>query len=369
MRKTFRYRIYPTSGQVTAMQRILDACRWVYNKTIEVRKDAWETKQESLSRYDTNKLLTQWKKDRPWLNDGHAQAMQDAQKRVDLAYRAFFRRVKAGETPGYPRFRDQRFYNSFTYPQPKGNWRFLENGRLRLSKVGNVRIVLHRPIEGIIKTLTIIQNPTGKWYAAFSCELDEQPLAPSPHAVGIDVGLEKFATLSTGEQIPNPRFFRQEEKALAKAQRKLSQLEKGTSEYHKACKIVSRIHERIKFKRTNFVHQLSRRLVNEFQIIVFEDLNIQGMIKNHCLAKSIGDAAWNQLILAAQAKAREAGRTVILVNPRNTSKACSDCGKLVEKTLSDRIHHCPSCNLEIDRDLNAALNILALGLQCIGQNP
>src|SRR5215207_8439583 len=148
MRKTFQYRIFPSNCQRVSLQGILDACRWVYNKTLAVRKTAWEERQESVSRYDTNKLLTLWRAheaaEHELLANGHAQAMQEAQKRVDLAFRAFFRRVKAGEKPGYPRFRTFERYDSFTYPQEKGNWRFLENGRVRLSKVGDVRIKLHR---------------------------------------------------------------------------------------------------------------------------------------------------------------------------------------------------------------------------------
>jgi putative transposase len=186
-------------------------------------------------------------------------------------------------------------------------------------------------------------------------------------AIGVDFGLKQFAVLSNGEAIANPRFFRTEEKRLVKAQRKLSAAKKGSPEQKKGRKIVARVHERIANKRRDFAHQESRKLVNRFAIIVFENLNIRGMLKNTRLAKSIADAAWNQLAQFTSYKAENAGRCVVQVNPRNTSQTCSKCGELVEKDLSVRVHHCSSCGLTLDRDHNAAINILALGLQSISQ--
>jgi len=371
MRKTFRFRLYPNNKQRTRMSIILDTCRWVYNKTLEARRNAWKEHQESLWLYDTNKLLTQWRKEDSWLSNGHAQTQQDAQMRVDLAFRHFFRRVKAGEKPGYPRFRNRKRYDSFTYPQEKGNWRFTDNERLRLSKIGNVKIRLHRSVEGKAKTLTVKRDRLGNWWACFSYEIEPEPLLPVPAAVGIDVGLTHFATLSTGEYIDNPRFFRKDEKALAKAQRRLSKYDKDTSEYRKYKRVVQHIHQRIANRRKDFAHKLSRRLVNEFQFIAFEDLNIQSMQDGNfrSMNKGIGDAAWGQLRQYTEYKAEWAGRTFVAVDPRNTSLMCSGCGEIVKKDLSVRVHSCPNCGLEIDRDLNAALNILARGLACMGLIP
>lgn len=251
---------------------------------------------------------------------------------------------------------------------------------LDLSKVGRLWMVLHRPIEGIIKTLTIRRSSTNKWYVCFSCEIDPEVLPPTDKVVGIDVGLTAFATFSTGEQIPNPRFFRSDQKALASLQRRLSKEEKGSPQRIKRRKPVSRVHERIRWRRENFAHQLSRRIASEFGVIAFEDLNIKGMVKNRsqafppshggkqllrALAKSISDAAWNQLVQFTTFKAEEAGRRVVLVDPRNKTKMCSRCGVLVEKKLSDRVHVC-TCGLTIDRYLNAAYNILRLGIQSAG---
>jgi putative transposase len=366
MRRSYRYRIYPTKSQVTLLDRTLEICRLVYNDTLALRKNTWEQEQRSVSLYDTNKILTQWKHERPELKEVYAQTLQNVQVRVDLAFKAFFRRVKSGENPGYPRFKGKGRYDSFTYPQAeKGGIKFVGE-RIKLSKIGDVKIVLHRPIEGTIKTLTIRRTTTGKWYACFAVEYDSSQASQKETTVGVDVGLESFATLSNGEKIKNPRFFRTDEKTLAKAQRRLSKAEKGSPERKKARKIVAHVYERITNRRLNFAHQTSRQLVDRFGTIVFEDLNITKMQKNHCLAKSIADVAWNMFITITGSKAGEAGSRVILVNPRNTSQRCSRCGMIVAKTLSDRVHSCPHCGLVMDRDQNAAINILRLGLQSRG---
>jgi len=371
MRITYCYRLFPTSAQRTALQCQLDCCRWVYNKALETRKNAWEQEQRSVSRYDTMNMLPCWKAEHEWLKQGHAQAMQEALTRLDLAFQSFFRRVKTGQKPGYPRFRGKDRYDSFTYPQNKGNWRFLNDGRLRLSKIGHVKIKLHRPIEGKAKTLTIRRDRLGNWYACFSCIVEQQPLPPSPKVIGVDVGLTYFATLSTGEHIPNPCFFRRDEKALAKAQRRLSKAQKGTPEYRKHRRVIQHIHHRIANRRRNFAHQLSRRLVNEFQIIAFENLAIQDMQDGNwrSMNKSISDAAWRQLMDFTAYKAEYASRLSPRVDPRGTTQECSGCGQIVSKNLSVRVHECPFCGLVLDRDVNAALNILARGMASLGANP
>jgi putative transposase len=366
MRLTFQYRLLPTKAQRTRLNQTLEACRWVYNETLATRKNAWEQEQRSISHYDTIKMLPGWKAGKPELNQVYSQVLQEVCTRVDLAFGAFFRRVKAGEKPGYPRFRGFGRYDSFTYPQT--GFSISENG-LFLSKIGIIKMIQHRPIDGKIKTLNIRRDTVGNWYACFSCEVEIKPLPASEKAIGIDVGLKSFATFSTGEKIANPHFFRLDEKELAKAQRKLSKAEKGTPERAKRRKAVCHIHQRIANRRKDFAHKLSRRIVNEFGIIALEKLNTKGMLQNHCLAKSISDAAWNQFAQYTQYKAENAGRECVLVDPRNTSKRCSRCGTLVEKSLSVRVHSCPVCGLEIDRDKNAAINILALGLQGLGVSP
>lgn len=359
MQVAFKYRIYPSKTQATRLEQTLALCCELYNAALQERRDAWRICRTSINYHAQAIQLPEIKAIRHELGMVHSQVLQETLKRLDKAFDAFFRRVKAGEKPGFPRFRARARYDSITYSQ---SGFALESGKLKLSKIGKLKIKLHRPIEGKVKTLTITRNSTGKWFACFTAEVDLEPLPGITEATGVDLGLKEFAVLSNGEAIANPRFFRSEEKRLAKAQRKLSAAKKGSPERHKRRKAVAHVHERIANQRRNFAHQESRKLVNRFAIIVFENLNIRGMLKNHCLAKSIADAAWSQLVQFTSYKAESAGRYVAQVNPRNTSKMCSRCGELVEKDLSVRIHDCPGCGLTLDRDHNAAINILARGL-------
>jgi putative transposase len=363
--RTFKYRLKPSRSQRTKLNRTLELCRWVYNETLATRKNTWEQEKKTLSLYDTNKRLTLWKRDHPELVSVHSQVLQNVQVRVDLAFKAFFRRVKAGEKPGYPRFRGYGRYSSFTFKQ--SGFELLPAGKgLLISKIGAVRIVLHRPIEGRVKTLTVQRDAFGNWYACLACEVEPEPLPFNELTVGVDVGLVSFATLSNGMKIENPRFFRHDEKELAKVQRLLSRAEKGTPERAKRRKAVQHVHQRIANRRKDFVHKLSWELVGSFGMIAFEKLSVRNMLQNHCLAKSIADAAWNQLITYTTYKAENAGRRVVLVDPRNTSRQCSCCGTMVEKSLSARVHACPVCGLVMDRDENASHNILRLGLESLG---
>jgi putative transposase len=365
MLKTFKYRLRPTKKQINIMEHTLDECRWLYNYFLEQRKTSWEEKKESLNYHTQAVSIVKLKTDRPTLSNVHSQVLQNVAVRADLAFKAFFRRAKADEKPGYPRFKGEGRYDSFTFPQTGFE---ITNDGLKLSKIGILKIKLHRSIQGNIKTCIIKRSSTDKWYATFSCEVKPKPFRRVKKVIGIDVGIETFATFSTGEKIPNPRFFRQEEKTLAKAQKKLSNQDKGTPKRTKARKVVAHIHERITNKRKDFAHKLSRKIVNTYQVIALEKLNIKDMRENGFkdIRKSIGDVAWNQFIQFTVYKAEEAGRTVAFVDPRNTSKMCSRCGQIVEKKLSDRIHHCHSCGLSLNRDLNASYNILRLGIQSLG---
>lgn len=350
------------------MNQMLEECRWVFNQTLALRKDAWEQDSVSVSLYQTNKLLTQWKRARPALANVYSQVLQDVQERVDLAFKAFFRRVKAGKQPGYPRFRGFGRYDSFSYPQFGFS---LEGGTVKAAKVGEIKALVHRPLEGTPKTLTLRRHSTGKWYASFSCEVESTPLPVSEKAVGIDVGLTTFATLSTGDKIANPRFFRVDKRELAKVQRKLAVAEKGTPERALRRRAVSHVHERIANRRKNFAHQEARRLVNHFGVIAVEKLQVKDMMDDNwrSMNRSIGDAAWFQFRQCIQYKAEDAGRMYVEVEPRGTTQRCSRCQTLVPKDLSVRIHSCPVCGLVLDRDLNASYNILARGLASLGVSP
>jgi putative transposase len=365
MRKSFKYRIYLTNGQRRILEQQLEECRWTYNEILAERKRAYEERGESLRLYDTQALLPVWKLVRPALKLVHSQVLQNVCVRVDLAFQAFFRRVKAGEPePGFPRFKGVGRYDSLCYPQ-YGNGVRLEGERLILSKmVGAVPVVLHRPLMGTPKTVTLTRSRTGKWFACFSCETKAEPLPPTSAIVGVDVGLETFATFSDGQKIANPRFYRRDEADLKRVQQR-KDAAKNAQDWPENAKqkgILARIHQRIANRRSDFAHKRSRELVDTYQVIVFEDLAPQDMGRSRGMRKSILDVAWTQFISMTVAKAEEAGRRVILVNPRNTTKMCSTCGEIAPKALSVRVHTCPDCGLVLDRDENAALNILQRGL-------
>lgn len=368
MRKSFRYRLYPTKAQRTQLNATLELCRQVYNDTLALRKSAWEEHQETLSLYDTNRVLTDWKKDHPQLSSVFSQVLQNVQERVDLAFKAFFRRVKAGEEPGYPRFKGKGRYDSFTFKQ--FGFRF-KHDHLFLSKIGEIKIKLHRPIRGAIKTMTIQRDSVGNWYACFSCEVELDLLPPTDRVAGIDLGLTVFATLSDGSVIERQRWMAHDEKDLKRLQRKVSRLPKDNPQRRQAAHALQHAHQRIAHRRNNFAHQESRKLVNQFQFIAFEKLDIQGMQGNgfKTINRGIADVAWGQFVQFTAYKAEEAGRGFAQINPKGTTQDCSGCGEIVPKTLNVRVHKCPHCGLVLDRDHNAALNILARGLASLRLDP
>ena len=366
--KTFKYRIYPSKAQTTKLNQVLSCCQKLYNHFLEERIVSWKENEKSVSYHQQATSLPKLKTENPSLKNVHSQVLQNVAVRVDLAFQAFFRRVKAKQGKvGFPRFKSWSRYDSFTFPQ-SGFKVMPEKGMVRLSKIGAIKIKLHRPIEGNVKNCTVKKTATGKWFISFTCEVEPKPVVnQSSKVVGIDLGLESFATLSNGKQIPNPRFFRKEEMDIVNAQRKLSAQKKGTPERAKARKVVARVHERIKNKRHNFVHQISRQIVDEFRFIAAEDLAINNMKKTkyRCMNKSIGDAAWRMLLDCIQYKAEEAGIGFVKVNPAYTSQICSRCGQRERKNLSVRTHKCSCCGFTLHRDHNAAINILRLGMQSL----
>jgi putative transposase len=348
------------------LQGQLDECRWLYNELLEQRKLSYEELHLSLSKYQQLMFLPLLKTERPSLDQVHSQVLQNVVDRLDKAFQAFFQRSKEEETPGFPRFRGVHRYNSFCYPQSGFS---LIGKELKLSKLGHFRIKMHRPVEGEIKTCTLRKNASGNWDVSFSCEVNVEPLAPQQEAVGIDVGLEHFATLSNGQEIANPRFFKRGEKALAKAQRKLALMNKGTPKRRKQGKVIAKIHERIGNQRKDFCHKESKKIIDQYQYICVEDLDIKKMVEKSRFAKSITDASWNQFRQFLTYKAVEAGRKLGVVNPAYTTQDCYQCGYRQEKKLSERTHCCSQCGYKVTRDLNAAQNILALGMDGLGAIP
>jgi putative transposase len=282
--------------------------------------------------------------------------LQDVLARLDKTYQAFFRRVKGGQTPGFPRFQGRNRYHSFTYKE-YGNGARLDNGFLVLSKLGRVAVRWSRPLEGTPKTVTISKEADG-WYAILSCaNVSVQPMPPTGRETGIDVGLKVFLITADGEAIENPRHYRRGEKHLAKAQRVVSRRKKGSHGRRKAVGYLQRAHQHVQRQRLDFHHKTALKLLRDYDTLYLEDLQVANMVRNHRLAKSISDAGWAQFRSILEAKAACAGRRVVAVPPAYTSQDCSGCGTRVPKSLSVRTHICIACGLVLDRDENAARNI------------
>jgi putative transposase len=366
VRKTFKYKLKPTPEQERAMEFVLRRCRELYNAGLEERQEAWQKRGVSVTMAGQSAQLPDIKEVRPEYRDVHSQVLQDVFTRLDRAFQAFFRRVKAGETPGYPRFHGSNRYNSFTYKQ-FGNGATLDNGFLVLFKIGRIALRWSRPMEGTPKTVTISREADG-WYVCFACaDVPIQPLAPTRQETGIDLGIESFATLADGTMIHNPRCYRRAERRLKTAQRKVSRRKKGSHRRRKAVKLLAKAHLKVKRQRTDFQHKTALKLIQQYDAIYHEDLQTANMLKNHHLAKSISDAGWGQFLNILSAKAAWAGRRVVAVPPAYTSQTCSGCGVIVAKGLSVRWHSCSECGTSLHRDHNAAKNIERLGQSLRGE--
>jgi putative transposase len=358
LRKAFKYRLCPTSQQQERLEWVLGHCQELYNAALQERRDAYRMAGVTISYYEQKRELPGVKGECPDYCNIGSQVLQDVIQRVEAAFAAFFRRGRAGEKPGYPRFRSRDRYDSFTYSQ--AGWKLTADGRLVLAGIGALKVRWSRPIQGVIKTVTI-RRSADQWDVCFSCVLDvPQPVRPDRPATAIDVGLEYFATLADGSHVDNPRYLREAEEALARRQRKLQTKRRGSKNRRRAKALVARAHRRIRDKRRDFHHQEARKIVDHHGAIAIEGLRIKNMVRNHCLAKSISDAGWNQFLTILTHKAEEAGVVVVVVNPAGASQVCSGCGRNVPKTLSDRWHTCPyeDCGLSLQRDHNSACAIL-----------
>jgi putative transposase len=392
MRKTFKYRLYPTKATEKKLYFVLNCCRELYNAALSERRDAYKYASKSVTYNQQQNDLPEIKHEiRPEYEDIAAHVLQDVLKRLDRAFQNFFRRIKEGQTPGYPRFQGRNRYDSFTYPDIAG-WKLMERNRpegkkvrnvkLHLSKIGDITLRLHRKLEGSIKTVTI-KREVDQWYVCFSCEVAEPKKLPvSYEDVGIDLGVSHLATLSNGEMVEHPRYYRKAKKTLERRQQALSRKKRGSHRQDRARKLVGKAHRKVKNQRQDFLHKESRKLVNRYQLIVFEDVKIgnltrkpkpkqdkatgehlpNGAAAKGGLNKSILDAGWESFVHLCEVKAVWAGRTLIKVDPKCTSQICSQCGTVRKKDLSERWHSC-DCGAELDRDVNAAINILARGKQ------
>jgi putative transposase len=362
VRKTFKYQLKPTPQQEQALAFVMCRCRELYNAALEERREAWERCGVSITLASQSAQLPEIKEVRPEYRDLYSQVLQDVLTRLDRALQAFFRRLRAGQTQGYPRFQGEHRYHSFTYKQ-FGNGARPDNGFLVLSKLGRIALRWSRPIEGTPKMVTISREADG-WYACISCaEVPVQSLPPTSQETGIDLGLASFATLADGTMIHNPRCYRTAEAYLRRCQRRVARRKKGSHRRRKAVVLLARAHLNVKRQRQDFHHKAALSLVRQYDTIYYEDLQTANMVKNHSLAKSISDAGWSTFLAILVFKAAFAGKQAVAVPPAFTSQHCSGCGRVVWKGLSVRWHECPheDCGVSLHRDHNAALNILALG--------
>ena len=360
MIKTYQYRIYPTIKQAQILFAWLEMLRNLYNQALAWRKNVYSTTGESVSWVAQADALPDLKQESASFASLHSDVLQDALRRLDRAYQAFFDRVKNGEAPGFPRFKGERRYRSMTFSHLSKQ--LIRNIRKRMArlvvpKLGHIKIRYHRPLpNGKIKNLTIQRKASG-WYANIAVEVADTPEVAVETPIGIDVGLESFLKTSDGDKISNPRYFCTSEQKLGKSQRVLSRCEKGSRRYNKQCEHIANVHEHIANQRRDFHYKTAHRLFSQCEEIAIEDLKISNMVQNHYLSKNISDAGWGNFRLILQSKAANAGKQLTKVDPKYTSQKCSSCDSIVKKLLSVRVHNCPNCGLVLDRDHNAAINI------------
>jgi putative transposase len=411
IRRAYCYQLYPTPTQVAELTWTLDRCRELYNAGLEERRAAYRMGGILVSTATQQQQLPDVKVVRPEYTRISSQVLQDVLQRLDRAFAAFFRRVTAGQTPGFPRFKSRDRYNSFTFKQT--SWSFAgTHQRLHLAGIGDLKVRWSRPIEGTIKTVTI-RRDADQWYVCFSCRIERLDVLPAPSkpAVGIDMGLEHFASLSTGEHIANPRHFRRGQATLAQRQQAVARKQRGSQRRKKAKLLVAKAHRKMRNQRKDFHHKTANGLVHAHSLIVAETLQINNMVRRpkakpvtaaadgrsypllplllhpgywpglrlleysqgsvtfapngaaakSGLNKSISDAGWGQFLDMLAYKAVEAGVQFVQVNPAGTSQRCSGCGITVPKALDKRWHRCPYCGCSLQRDVNAARNILRAG--------
>lgn len=339
------------------MFQVLNVCRNWYNMCLAERKYAYELEGRSIRKSEQERTAVQYRKTFPQARIVFSQTMQSVCADLDKAFQGFFRRVKAGEKPGYPRFKGRHRFNSFEFKQ-YGVGAKIDGRRLRLYGIGRVPVRWHRRIEGTVKTVRILCR-AGKWYVCFACEIpDPLPLPETGRSIGIDVGIAALITTSAGEKVGNPNFYRTGQQRLRRLQRQLARAKRGSKNRRQKLLKVQRHYEHVANQRQDFAHQLSHALVQHYDRIAIEDLRITSMVRNKHLSKSILDAGWGLFKQLLTYKAASAGREIAFVDPAYTSKACSNCGVLFpDFDLSTRWVEC-GCGLSLDRDHNAAINIL-----------
>ncbi|MBE5728581.1 transposase, partial [Candidatus Parvarchaeota archaeon] len=378
MLRAYKFRLYPTEEQEMALTNSLDAARFVYNKLLEHKINKYKEERTNLSKYSMYPIVKEILNENKSMNILYSQVYVNIIDRLDKSFKNFFRRVKENklgkkQKVGFPRFKNKDRYKSITYPQY--GFKIIDDNLVSLSNIGILKFEYHKEIRGKLKIATV-KNDADRWYIVFICDVDPQILREerlskmsreeieTNKIVGIDVGIHSLVATSDGEIIGNPKILNKSEKLLRIRHRQLSKKQKRSKNRVKAKIRLAKVYKMIDRERETFLHEITNKLIRGYKFIILEKLNIMGLVKNHHLAKHILDASWNELVRQLTYKAEEAGRVVLQVDPKNTSKTCSRCGWIDEDlTLKDRIFKCDRCGLEMDRDVNAAKNIYKLGLE------
>lgn len=359
MYKALKYRLYPTNSQKELIKKHFGSVRFLYNLALETKITAYLDNKVNLSRYDLQKQLVELKKELPWLKETNSQSLQSALINLDEAYKKFFK------GSGFPKFKKKTNGGSFAVPQNV----IVENDLLIIPKFKEgIKIVLHRPINGTIKSATVSLTPTGKYFVSILCETKEKIPTKAPikenTTIGIDLGIKDFAVTSEGEVIDNPKFLRNSLDRLKVLQRRASKKQKGSSNRQKANKRVAILHEKIANQRQDFLHKVSTKLIRENQTICLENLGVSNMMKNHCLAQSISDVSWSEFNRMIEYKAEWYGVNILRIDRFAPSSKTCECGEInKDLKLSDRVWKCKSCGQVNERDLLAARNIKKFALK------